>query len=88
MKNMKTIVTTAVIVALVAVLFFVVWSNRKTYALKSRIAQYELVKQEQALVLDILKIRYDTAVIQKRFAPAQQPVQQNQPIVKPPETKE
>ncbi len=69
MKQWKTVVVTMIIALLVAMLVIVVWNNRETKAIKSQIAQYELVKQQQQLVLDILKIRYETAVVQKALRP-------------------
>lgn len=39
--------------------------------IKTRIKQYKLVKEEQQLITDILTLRYDAAVIQAKFKPAQ-----------------
>lgn len=51
-----------------------------------RIRQYELVKQEQQLIFDIMRLRHDTAVIQKAMQPKQVPPQKV--VVPPPEAKE
>ena len=38
-----------------------------------RIEDYELVKQEQQLIYEIMKLRYDTAAIQNAMQPKQIP---------------
>lgn len=38
-----------------------------------RIADMELIKQEQQLIFEIMKLRYDTAVIQQAMQPKQAP---------------
>ena len=80
MKQWKTVLVTAVIVSLVAILTFTFWKTQKTYPIRSRIGQYRLMKEEQQLMLDILKLRYETTVIQSKFQPA--PTQNVPPTIK------
>lgn len=72
MKNWKTVVVTVLVILLVVVLANVAWNKWETRAIRSRIAQYGLMKQEQQLALDILNLRYETAVIKSKFQPAPQ----------------
>lgn len=69
MKQWKTVVVTAIMVSLVAILAVIVWNNRKTQAIRSRIAQYELIRQEQQLKTDIIKLGYEAALIQAKLNP-------------------
>lgn len=41
--------------------------------IQNRISQYELVKEEQQLITDILTLKYEAAVIQSKFQPAPPP---------------
>ena len=77
MKNWKTVVMTLVVILLVAISFVFVWDRWETRAIRSRIRKYGFVKQEQQAIYDILKLRYDSAVIQAQFKPAP-------PVVEPP----
>lgn len=70
MKNWKTVLVTAVIGLLVATLAVIGWRSRASYAIKSRIGQYKLLRTEQQLIHDIVSLRYETAVIQSKFNPA------------------
>lgn len=70
MKNLKTVVLTVTAIALVALLAFTVQNRWETRVIRSRIKQYEMVKQEQQLITDILNLRYEAAMIQAKFNPA------------------
>lgn len=96
MKKWKANILTAAIALLVAMTLLLVVKEiersvtksiepQPTKEIKSRISQYELVKEEQQLITEILTLRYEAAVIQSKFKPAPQPVQQR-PVV--PEVKE
>lgn len=50
-----------------------------------RIANYELVRQEQQLIFDIMRLRHDAAVIQKAM---NLPPPPSKVVVPPPEVKE
>lgn len=68
----KTVLVTVVLVLLVvalALLSYKAFEPEKD--IKTRIKQYKLVKEEQQLITDILTLRYDAAVIQAKFKPAQ-----------------
>jgi len=90
MKNWRTILVTTVLVLLVAILGGMVLRNFGSQAMrvtKGRIRQYEVIRQEQELIRDILKLRYETAQIQAKFKPA--PLAQPQFVPKvPPVIKE
>lgn len=72
--KLKTVLVTAVIALLVVVLVFLsVKAFEPHKDIKGRIKQYELVKEEQQLITDILTLKYEAAVIQSKFKPAPQP---------------
>lgn len=75
MKNWKIVVLTVVAIVLVALLMALLTAtvqNRwETRVIRSRIKQYEMVKQEQQLITDILNLRYEAAMIQAKFNPAE-----------------
>lgn len=81
MKNWKAVVLTVVVILLVAMLIPIIKNHWETRAIRSRIAKFELIWQEQKLATDILKARYDAAVIQSKFNPAP-------PAIEPPKVKE
>ncbi len=73
MKNWRTILVTAVIVLLVAILGWMVLTNLETQATKDtkgRIKQYKLIREEQEMIRDILTFRYETSLLQAKFKPA------------------
>lgn len=86
MKNWKTVVLTVLVILLVAVFANVAWYRWETRAIRSRIAQYKLIKQENQLATDILTLRYEAALIRAKFSPPQSPP--IQPIVAPPQVTE
>lgn len=73
----KTVLVTAVIVLLVAVLVLNAILNIGEWAfepkaskdIKNRIKQYELVLEEQQLITEILTLKYEAVVIQAKFQP-------------------
>lgn len=84
MKNWRTVLVTAVIVLLVAILGWMVLTNlgsETIRATKVRIKKYEVIRREQELIRDILKFRYETAQLQAKFKPA--PLPQIVPKVPP-----
>jgi len=89
MKNLKTVLVTAVIVLLFVVLVLLAvkaFESQPLKETKSRIKQLKLVKEEQQLITDILNLRYDAALVRSKFSPAQ-PEPIPQPAL-PPELKE
>lgn len=73
MKNWRTVLVTTVFVLLVAMLGWMVLRNLGSGAIratKGRIRQYEVIREEQELIRDILKFRYETAQLQAKFKPA------------------
>ena len=86
--NWKNIGLTALIVLLVVVLALLAFRALEPQAerdLKNRIKQYKVIKEEQQLACDILKLKYEIAVIQSKFTPAPVP---NRPVVEAPQVKE
>lgn len=75
MKNWKVIVLTVFVILLVAILTFSVRSMWETREIRSQIKQFKLIREREQLTLDILNIRYDTAVIQAKFQSAAQPTE-------------
>jgi len=82
MKNWKTSLVTAVIVLLVVALGLMLLRNSESQAerdTRGRISQYEMIAKEQRLITEILTLKYDAAVIQSKFQPAQRPPTQQPP---------
>ena len=74
MKQWKTVLVTAVIALLVVVLALLSYKAFEPQVIRetrSRIKQYKIVREEQQLAYDILKLRYETALIQAKLRPAQ-----------------
>jgi len=72
----KTVLVTAVIVLLVVALGIMasrVLVSQDTRIIKKRIKMYEVVRDEQKLITEILTLRYDAALIQAKFNPAPVP---------------
>jgi len=75
MKNWKTVLVTAVIVLLVVALGLMVLRNSESQAerdTRGRIRQYEIIAKEQRLITEILKLKYDAALIQSKSQSAPQ----------------
>ncbi len=73
MKQWKTVLVTAVIAILVVALALMagrVFVSQDARIVKKRIEMYEIMRDEQALITEILTLRYDAAVIQSKFKPA------------------
>ncbi len=72
----KTVLVTAVIVLLVVALGIManrVFVSQDARIVKKRIKMYEIVRDEQALITEILTLRYDAALIQAKFNPISDP---------------
>ena len=72
----KTVLVTAVIVLLVVALGIMasrVLVSQDARAIKKRINMYEIVRDEQQLITEILTLRYDAALIQAKFNPVSDP---------------
>lgn len=72
----KDVLYWAVIVLLVVVFVLILTRDKQPQAERdtlSRIEQYEIVAEEQRLVTEILRLRYEAALIQQKFNPAPQP---------------
>lgn len=70
MKKLTTILVMLVIALLIVVLVLLAVKAFESHnEIKSRIRHYELVKAEQQLITDILKLKYEAAVIQSKFIP-------------------
>ena len=72
----KTILVTAVIVLLVVALGIMasrVLVSHDARNIGKRIGMYEIVRDEQALITEILTLRYEAALIQAKFNPVSDP---------------
>ncbi len=72
----KTILVTAVIVLLVVALGIMasrVLVSQDARNIGKRIGMYEIVRDEQALITEILTLRYEAALIQAKFNPVSDP---------------
>ena len=69
----KNVLVTVVIVLLVVVLALLALELFEPHKeIKSRIKQYKLILTEQQLVTEIVKLKYEAAVIQAKVQPATQ----------------
>jgi hypothetical protein len=88
----KDVLGIVVITLLVVAIAFVATRGRSPDAqaqkdMKTRednIEQYESIAEEQRLITEILKLRYEAALIQQKFNPASQPAPPTRPVVEPP----
>lgn len=92
MKNWKTVLVTAVIVLLVVVLALLsvkAFEPQEKRDIIGRTKQYKLLLEEQKLITEILKLKFEAAVIKAKFSPAPQPAPQPVPQPAPlPQVKE
>lgn len=100
MKQWKTIVVTAVMVLLVVILILLsmkALEPQATREMKNRTKNYRLVLEEQKLITEILKLRYEAAVVKAKFQPVPRPapkpvlppvLPEKLPVLPPPQEKE
>ena len=72
MKKSNSIALTAVITLLVVVIVLLTVKAIEPQSerqIKGRIKQLKVIKEEQQLTYDIIKLRYETAVIQAKMTP-------------------
>ena len=96
MKQWKTIVVTAVMVLLVVILVLLsvkAFEPQTIRDMKNRTKNGKLVLEEQKLITEILKLRYEAAVIKAKFQPVPRSVPkpvlpEKLPVIPPPQENE